>query len=96
MRARISGIHGWLTLIIGVILTPLLPLAIGVLISYFVGCALRKVKYKNAITTIFVISFALLIFCFRQSNSINNYIIKHGGDMCRCNKSVLFPCRSPF
>ncbi|MDD4124823.1 MAG: hypothetical protein PHW77_03760 [Eubacteriales bacterium] len=86
------GFMGWLTLIIGVFLTPLLPLTIGVLISYFVGLALRKVKYKNAITTILAISFSLLIILFSSgSHSINNYIIKHGGDMLRAIKSYYFP-----
>lgn len=87
-----AGIIGWLTLAAGVFFIPLLPLGLGVLISYFMGLALRKVKRKNAVTTILAVAFTVLfIALLSNTQGMNDLIIRYGGDLYKAFKAYYPP-----
>ncbi len=87
-----AGVMGWLSLIVGIFLTPLLPLAVGVLISYFVGLSLRKVKHRNAVTTVLALAASLVLIYFSSNtNSLIAYIVKYGNNLYEAFKAYYLP-----
>lgn len=72
--------------------SPFIPLAIGSLLSYFVGLLTRRLRKKNIFTIL--ISIILLIgwFLFIQSgNAVFDYIMKHGETIKSALSRYYFP-----
>jgi ABC-2 type transport system permease protein len=86
-----AGIMGWITIILGVFIVPLLPLCVGTIISYGLGLALRKVKRKNVVTTVLSLIFSLIIILFYSMSSFTEYIVSHGQNLLEGIKSYYLP-----
>lgn len=86
-----AGLMGWLVIIIGTFILPFLPLTVGVLISYLVGLALRRVKQRKAITTIMAVAVSVAIIIFFNMTSLQQYIVEHSADIFKAIKSYYPP-----
>ena len=86
-----AGIMGWITIILGVFIVPLLPLCVGTIISYGLGLALRKVKRKNVVTTVLSLIFSLIIILFYSMSSFTEYIVSHGQNLLEGIKATTYP-----
>ncbi|MFA7099523.1 MAG: hypothetical protein WC143_05495 [Eubacteriales bacterium] len=86
------GAMAWVTLIIGIFTAPLIPLALGMAMSYAVGLAVRKLKYKNVFSIILTLVFAAFFISFSSfSNSLNDYFVKYGAKILPAIKKYYYP-----
>ncbi len=89
-------VAGVITTILGITLTPILPMMLGTVIAYGISMLIRSSAHKNMITTILTIIFTagLLIvveIAAFSSDSLVDYIIKYSGDLLKSFRDYYFP-----
>lgn len=83
-----------ITVVFGILLTPMFPISLGCILSYFSGLAIRRVKNKNAITTaitvVLSLGFITLVY-MADFNKIIEYILANGGEIYDKLTELYFP-----
>ena len=85
----ISGIIG---AVICILAAPLIPIALGSLLSYFLSLMTRRMRKKNIFTIVFTLAFIVVWMVAVQSGErILNYILEHSETLQEAFSKYYFP-----
>ncbi len=87
-----GGVLSYIGLLVSTLFLPLIPLAIGCVLAYFVGLFTRKLKHKNVFSIIIgVIALAALLMLSQNGDQILLYLQANGGSMYDALMKWYFP-----
>lgn len=87
-----AGPLSYIGLLISTLFQPLIPLAIGCLLSYFVGLITRRMKHKNLLSIIIgIVFFTGVMFMSQNGDGIFIYLQENGGIIYEALLKWYFP-----